>query len=1057
MKKTRQTRKTSKTPYSSKKIADRVTRARNNGWRELDLSRCEVQDSDLRKLLGEPGVENIQRLNLNDNQLSTLPPEIGQLTALTNLNLKDNQLSSLPPEVGKLTTLTTLILTSNRLSTLPSEIGQLTALFVLDLDGNQLSTLPPEIGQLTALTNFPLSDNQLSSLPPEVGQLTTLMSLTLMSNQLSTLPPEIGQLTALLVLDLDDNQLSTLPPEVCQLTALTTLYLNSNQLSTLPPEIGQLATLTTLILNDNQLSTLPSVLIQFTALTKLDLSKNQLSALPPEVGQLTALTHLDLSNNQLSTLPPEVGRLTSLEKLYLHFNDGLGIPPEILGEVRRDKTPAVPADILDYYFRTNGATDRRPLNEVKVILVGQGSVGKTSLVKRIVYDTFNKREKKTEGIYIEKTWSVPGKNKGKKVQVNFWDFGGQEIMHATHQFFLTKRTVYLLVLDARKGENESNIHYWLKIIRSFGGDAPVLIVTNKSDTHHLDLNETRLQKDYPSIRGFFKTSCDNGVGIKQLKAGIEKQIRSPAMRHIFDPLPKAYFTVKQDLEEMAQARNYIDIRDYYTLCHDNGVRERDQQDRLLRFLHDLGSVLSFTDPDSPLPLREMSVLNPHWVTQGVYKILNDDALADAGGVLSKSDLSRILKGRAHPAHCHPFIMGMMHKFELCFTVSDDHKWLVAELLPKKEPTKLGEWADALRFEYHYDVLPGGIICRFIVRRYENLTTPPVYWRSGSVLQFDGCKALVRSDTDKGRMHIAVIGPEGGRRAFLSVLRDEFARIHSTIPNLLPQQMVPLPDNPDIVVSYEHLLTLEQQQVRDFIPPGTNKRYAVTELIDGIEDPWLRDFGESHLYPPLFVIEPQTSFADAWEVFCCDVLNRYEKTDKIYQRTPPEGGVDLYWAEKKIAYQCKSVEESSGKFSVTKAEKSLRSALLTREKLPWVKYVLCSNVALTGHQEQQLRDICPEIELLTPRFWIPRCREQSRTLGSRFHTTLRETHGSTQDEDRTHFRPSPDGLGRRHSKRTEALWAFEGNEPVLPTNRQQSHGPGGRRGNCYWRRDGPREA
>jgi len=229
----------------------------------------------------------------------------------------------------------------------------------------------------------------------------------------------------------------------------------------------------------------------------------------------------------------------------------------------------------------------------------------------------------------------------------------------------------------------------------------------------------------------------------------------------------------------------------------------------------------------------------------------------------------------------------------------------------------------------------------------------------------------------------VTGPEGGRRGFLSVIRDEFKRIHGTIPGLLPQEMVPLPDNRAIVVPYDHLLTLEQQHVNDFIPPGTEKRYGVAELLDGIEDQWLREFGESHLYPPLFVVAPQTSFDRAWEVFCCDVLNRHDGKKKIRRRKAPEGGIDLYCASEKVAYQCKSVVESTGKFSVSKAVKSLKDALETRKKLPWDRYVICSNVDLTGPQEQQLQAVFPDIEFLTPSFWIPRCREQSRYLGGRF--------------------------------------------------------------------------
>jgi internalin A len=64
-------------------------------------------------------------------------------------------------------------------------------------------------------------------------------------------------------------------------------------------------------------------------------------------------------------------------------------------------------------------------------------------------------------------------------------------MHATHQFFLTKRSVYVLVLDARQGEIEGNIHYWLQTIQSFGGDSPVLVVTNKCDVQPLSLNKQR--------------------------------------------------------------------------------------------------------------------------------------------------------------------------------------------------------------------------------------------------------------------------------------------------------------------------------------------------------------------------------------------------------------------------------------------------------------------------------------------------------------------------------------------------------------------------------------
>jgi internalin A len=74
--------------------------------------------------------------------------------------------------------------------------------------------------------------------------------------------------------------------------------------------------------------------------------------------------------------------------------------------------------------------------------VGQGSVGKTSLVNQLIDGTFNPNESQTDGLTVRE-WGVHVN--AKDVRLNVWDFGGQEIYHATHQFFLTKRSLYLLV------------------------------------------------------------------------------------------------------------------------------------------------------------------------------------------------------------------------------------------------------------------------------------------------------------------------------------------------------------------------------------------------------------------------------------------------------------------------------------------------------------------------------------------------------------------------------------------------------------------------------------
>ena len=287
-----------------------------------------------------------------------------------------------------------------------------------------------------ATTTLDLSFLDLTAVPESVGQLTALTSLDLQGNQLTALPESVGQLPALTTLFLQNNQLTAVPESVGQLPALTTLFLQNNQLTALPESVGQLTALATLDLDSNQLTALPESVGQLTALTSLDLQNNQLTALPESVGQLTALISLFLQNNRLTALPESVGQLTALTTLFLQ-NNPLGLSDEILA--------ATPAAILEHHFRSKQAA--RPLNEVKLLLVGRGGAGKTSIVKRLRSDEFDAAEKETPGISIL-PWSI---RKGTdEVRVHVWDFAGQVITHSTHQFFLTHRSVYVLVLTGRE-------------------------------------------------------------------------------------------------------------------------------------------------------------------------------------------------------------------------------------------------------------------------------------------------------------------------------------------------------------------------------------------------------------------------------------------------------------------------------------------------------------------------------------------------------------------------------------------------------------------------------
>lgn len=178
------------------------------------------------------------------------------------------------------------------------------------------------------------------------------------------------------------NQLSTLPEAIGQLTQLRSLDLAGNQLSTLPGAIGQLSMLQRLDLSGNQLRTLPEAIGQLSQLQELYLRGNRLSTLPEAIGQLSQLQRLFLRSTQLGTLPEALQNLEKLEWLFLHGNPDLGLPDEVLGrtidEVFRSQKP--PREILDYYFAKRGA-EGQALREVKLIVVGWGKAGKTTLVK----------------------------------------------------------------------------------------------------------------------------------------------------------------------------------------------------------------------------------------------------------------------------------------------------------------------------------------------------------------------------------------------------------------------------------------------------------------------------------------------------------------------------------------------------------------------------------------------------------------------------------------------------------------------------------------------------
>ncbi|MEK6260314.1 MAG: COR domain-containing protein [Planctomycetota bacterium] len=731
-----------------------------------------------------------------------------------------------------------LSLVNLELGTLPPEIGQLTTLTTLNLGGDQLSTLPPEIGQLAALTTLELSGNQLSTLPPEIGQFTALTVLDLLSSQLTALPPEIGQLTALTELDLRDNQLRTLPSEIRRLTALSYLNLGGNRLSTLPSEIGQLTALTEFYCFECELSTLPPEIGQLTALTTLYLRENQLSTLPPEIGRLSRLEQLILEDNQLRELPESLRELRQLKELALHGNEALELPNELLGPKngisRGSNPPADPRAILDYYF-SRQLEGEEPMREVRLLLVGRGRVGKTSLLKALRSEQPNEKEPETPGITVQplELNCVKGTAIG-----HVWDFGGQEFLHGTHQIFLAERCVYLLVLEGRESNWEMETDYWLRFIQSFGGDSPVVVVLTKYDAHPFSVDRFRLQERCPQVAGFVETDAFTGRGIRELTELLAKM--ASEMKDVWLGVPKKWHQVKQRLTEMPQS--FLEYKDYQALCQQTGVDDAGKQDSLAQTLHRLGIALNFRDHHR---LRQTSVLKPKWVTEAIYGLIRYVQKQDCHGVLQQPWMEQALDPVDYPADKHPFVLELMEKFEVAFPLEGTQDWLIPELLREEQPAPFTEFRGPgvrrLRFSYP-DALPPGLLPRFIVRTHEMSAAHPDWrWRSGVVLEWQGARALVRLNRLERRTDVAVIeGPADDQQSLFDLIRAHLTVLHGKVRAV---EEVELEGHPDTWVRVGKLRLLEAegtQEIKEETNEGELATVHVTETLDGVESPEARE-------------------------------------------------------------------------------------------------------------------------------------------------------------------------------------------------------------------------
>ncbi|NWT71078.1 LRSM1 ligase, partial [Prunella himalayana] len=159
----------------------------------LDISRCELSEVPY-GAFATCKVLQKKVLIIHTNNLTSLVPKSCSLLSLITvkvLDLHDNQLASLPADIGQLTALQVLNLERNLLKSLPQSIGDLAQLQVLNVKGNKLRELPGSVSGLRRLRALDVSGNELQELPRLLGHARSLQTLTLDASAMTYPPPDI--------------------------------------------------------------------------------------------------------------------------------------------------------------------------------------------------------------------------------------------------------------------------------------------------------------------------------------------------------------------------------------------------------------------------------------------------------------------------------------------------------------------------------------------------------------------------------------------------------------------------------------------------------------------------------------------------------------------------------------------------------------------------------------------------------------------------------------------------------------------------------------------------
>jgi signal recognition particle receptor subunit beta len=518
-----------------------------------------------------------------------------------------------------------------------------------------------------------------------------------------------------------------------------------------------------------------------------------------------------------------------------------------------------PAEINAYLKGLRDGALTKELKRVRAIFIGHGEAGKTSLIRALHgEDVLQGKEPMTQGIAIKDAALSTNKMeeeagvftsvtdyKDDDLTVHFWDFGGQVMAHATHQFFLRSKCLYVVVLAGRAERNPNEeAEYWLEHVRAFGDNAPVLLVGNKADVMPVNLDLTTLKQKFPNIAGFYSLSCTQakralkdefelfrkkfGANLKALGQNVQR----------FSP---EQFKVLKTIEQNAGQDDFLNERRFDEICKANGIAMEGPGGRgsLLDIFDKLGIVMHF----ERLPFLTDYVLNPRWLTYGVYTIMYSEEAKTAKGRLSEVGLVSILK-KANPSVsdgrvlCYPadrcaIIANAMIAFRVAYRLGTG-EFVIPALLAPEQPDHDFKPDGALAFRFDFGgFLPRHVLPALVVEHFQDITKVSgreIIWQNGVLLRprRQDSEALVRADYHTRTIDILVKGTDAP--LYLGMLRDSILATLETMPQLPFEEKVELrpdmrttavgPGRPDssVWISYEIIQTAQRSGVPSIVGP-----------------------------------------------------------------------------------------------------------------------------------------------------------------------------------------------------------------------------------------------